>query len=224
MKTNVKIAIDGPAGSGKSTIAKKLAERLKLDYIDTGAMYRALTYKVITRGIVTEERQGIIDTAAKTRILLKGAKVFLDGEDVTHEIRSLLVDKKVSEVASIPEVRKCMIEMQRQMADKGGIVMDGRDVGTSVLPEARFKFFLTATLEERAKRRFQDLVAENPKITLQQVKDEMERRDLLDSTRGCSPLKAADDAVVIDTTCRDIEAVLNEIIGIMGGEGGCFTK
>lgn len=217
MKKDVQIAIDGPAGSGKSTIARKLAERLNLDYIDTGAMYRAITLAAINMGIAPGDRKGIIDTAVRSRIQLKGVKVFLNGEDVSLKVRMPLVDKRVSEVASIPEVRKILVGLQRQMAARGGIVMDGRDIGTSVLPEARFKFFLTATLEERAKRRFQDLVKTNPQITLKQVMNEMERRDLLDSTRGHSPLKVADDAVVIDTTGKSIEEVLDEIMSIAGG-------
>ncbi len=217
MKKDVQIAIDGPAGSGKSTIARKLAERLNLDYIDTGAMYRAVTLAVITMGIAPGDKKGIIDTAVKSRIQLRGLKVFLNGEDVSLEIRTPLVDKRVSEVAGIPEVRRILVGLQRQMAARGGVVMDGRDIGTSVLPEARFKFFLTAALEERAKRRFQDLVKTSPQIALEQVMNEMERRDLLDSTRGHSPLKVADDAVVIDTTGRSIEEVLDEIMSIVGG-------
>lgn len=213
----MQIAIDGPAGSGKSTIARKLAERLNLDYIDTGAMYRAVTLAVITMGIAPGDKKGIIDTAVKSRIQLRGLKVFLNGEDVSLEIRTPLVDKRVSEVAGIPEVRRILVGLQRQMAARGGVVMDGRDIGTSVLPEARFKFFLTAALEERAKRRFQDLVKTSPQIALEQVMNEMERRDLLDSTRGHSPLKVADDAVVIDTTGRSIEEVLDEIMSIVGG-------
>jgi cytidylate kinase len=217
LKKDVQIAIDGPAGSGKSTIARKLAERLNLDYIDTGAMYRAVTLAVITMGIAPGDKKGIIDTAVKSRIQLRGLKVFLNGEDVSLEIRTPLVDKRVSEVAGIPEVRRILVGLQRQMAARGGVVMDGRDIGTSVLPEARFKFFLTAALEERAKRRFQDLVKTSPQIALEQVMNEMERRDLLDSTRGHSPLKVADDAVVIDTTGRSIEEVLDEIMSIVGG-------
>lgn len=217
MEKDVQIAIDGPAGSGKSTIARKLAERLNLEYIDTGAMYRALTLAAITMGIAPGDRKGIIDTAAKVRIQLSGLKVFLNGEDVSLKVRTPLVDKRVSEVASIPEVRRILVRLQRQMAARGGVVMDGRDIGTSVLPEARFKFFLTATLEERAKRRYQDLIKTSPQITLEQVMNEMERRDLLDSTRGHSPLKVADDAVVIDTTGRSIEEVLDEIMSIVGG-------
>lgn len=216
MKKDVQIAIDGPAGSGKSTIARKLAERLNLDYIDTGAMYRAITLAAINRGIAPGDRKGMINTAVRSRIQLKGVKVFLNGEDVSLKVRMPLVDKRVSEVASIPEVRKILVGLQRQMAARGGIVMDGRDIGTSVLPEARYKF-LTATLEERAKRRFQDLVKTNPQITLKQVMNEMERRDLLDSTRGHSPLKVADDAVVIDTTGKSIEEVLDEIMSIVEG-------
>jgi cytidylate kinase len=215
----IKIAIDGPAGSGKSTIAKQLAKRLNLDYIDTGAMYRAITYEVIKKGVAPGDRQGIIDVAHEAEIRLEGRCVLLNGKDVTREIRAPSVDERVSEVASIPEVRKRLVAMQRRIAGLGGVIMDGRDIGTSVLPEAEFKFFLTAALDERAKRRYHDLLKENPHITLKQVKDEMERRDHLDSTRGYSPLRAADDANIIDTTGRRIQDVLNEITEIVGGKG-----
>ncbi len=147
----MQIAIDGPAGSGKSTIARKLAERLNLDYIDTGAMYRAITLAAISMGIAPGDHKGIIDIAVKSRIQLRGLKVFLNGEDVSLKVRTTLVDKRVSEVASIPEVRRILVSLHKdKMAARGGVVMDGRDIGTSVLPEA-VQASLTATLEERAK-------------------------------------------------------------------------
>ncbi len=224
MKTNMHIAIDGPAGSGKSTVAKRLAQRLDMTYIDTGAMYRAVTYKAIQKGIRPGDRQGIIDTAAGIRIELKGSEILLDGADVSGNIRDPLVDARVSEAASIPEVRERLVALQRQMAQKGAVVMDGRDIGTSVLPDATFKFFLTATPEERAKRRYKDLAGSNPGMDFDMVMKDMQRRDLLDSTRGHSPLRAAEDAIIIDTTGKSIETVLQEITDIVGGAGRCFTK
>ncbi|MDD2574036.1 MAG: (d)CMP kinase [Bacillota bacterium] len=224
MKTNMHITVDGPAGSGKSTIAKRLAQRLHMTYIDTGAMYRAITYKVIQGGIEPGDRQGIIKIAASVQIELKGSVILLDGVDVSSGIRDPSVDSRVSEIASIPEVRERMVALQRQMAQKESVVMDGRDIGTSVLPDARYKFFLIATLEERAKRRFKDLARSNPGIGFDRVIKEMQRRDILDSTRGHSPLRAADDAIIIDTTDKGIAAVLKEITDIVGGKGRCFTK
>ena len=220
MKTNMHIAIDGPAGSGKSTVAKRLAQRLDMTYNDTGAMYRAVTYKAIQKGIRPGDRQGIIDTAAGIRIELKGSEILLDGADVSGNIRDPLVDARVSEAASIPEVRERLVALQRQMAQKGADVMHG----TYVLPQATFKFFLTATPEERAKRRYKDLAGSNPGMDFDMVMKDMQRRDLLDSTRGHSPLRAAEDAIIIDTTGKSIETVLQEITDIVGGAGRCFTK
>ncbi len=219
MENNMHIAIDGPAGSGKSTIAKQLAARLKMLYIDTGAMYRALTYKVIGAGIEMRDHESIIELACQTRIELKDSRVYLDGKDVSREIRNPSVDQRVSEVAGIPGVRRHMVAIQRQMAGERNVVMDGRDIGTFVLPEARFKFYLTATIEERACRRHEQLTKTHLQVDLEQVKDEMERRDRLDSTRGYSPLRAARDAILIDTTGKGIEEVLEEIIAIIGGKG-----
>lgn len=218
------IAIDGPAGSGKSTIAKRLAEMLRIYYIDTGAMYRAITYCVIANGIPPGDRQGIIRTAAAVHIELKDGHVFLNGANVSGFIRSVSVDGRVSEIASIPEVRKGLVEQQRRMAENKSVVMDGRDIGTVVLPKADLKIFLTATLAERAKRRFKELEAANPGISLEQVMEKLQKRDHLDSTRGHSPLIAAEDAIIIDTTGKNIETVLKEIIGITGGSYICFTK
>lgn len=224
MKTAMHIAIDGPAGSGKSTIAKRLAETLDMNYIDTGAMYRAITYRAIKDGVPPGDKGSVINIAATIQMSLKGSLILLDGIDVSSSIRDPSVDERVSEVASIPEVRECMVALQRQMAGNGAAVVDGRDIGTVVLPEAGLKLFLTASLEERARRRFNDLVKKNPGISFEQVLKEIQRRDRLDSTRGHSPLKAADDAIIIDTTGKSIEKVLEEIIDITGGTKGCFTK
>lgn len=219
MFDNMHIAIDGPAGSGKSTIAKQLAKRLDMLYIDTGAMYRALTYKVINSDIATEDYSSVIGLAMTTEITFKNTKVYLDGRDVTREIRCQSVDKRVSEVARIPGVREQMVKIQRQMAKSRNVVMDGRDIGTVVLPQAKFKFYLTAGIEERAERRYKDIVKNNPHISLAQVKADIERRDLLDSEREYAPLRAAADARTIDTSGKSIEAVLQEMIGLIGGKG-----
>jgi len=213
------IAIDGPAGSGKSTVAKQLAKRLDMLYVDTGAMYRAITYKVINSGISVKDEKIILEIARAADVVFKDTGIYLDGKDVTKEIRSPLVDQWVSQISKIPGVRKLMAGVQRKMAENHNVVMDGRDIGTVVLPDAKFKFYLTASIDERAKRRYKDLKQNNSRTNLEQVKTEIERRDLLDSEREHAPLKTADDAVVIDTTGKGVEAVLKEIMDVMGGKG-----
>lgn len=218
VRKGIQIAIDGPAGSGKSTVAKALAKRLGLLYIDTGAMYRALTYKILERGIDFGDKQCVIATAENTHIKLTGEKVFLDGRDVTLQIRSTDVDKNVSKIAQIPEVRHILVNLQRRMASEQGVVMDGRDIGTYVLPDAEYKFFLTASIEERARRRYNDLVKKSAPVHYNQVKEDLENRDKLDSSRQFSPLRMADDAILIDTTGKSVNQVLEEIMGIVGGK------
>ncbi len=224
MKTNLHIAIDGPAGSGKSTVAKGLAKRLNISYIDTGAMYRAVTYNVIKNNVPRGDANAITGIAIASQIEFKNGMTLLNGEDVSDDIRGPAVDRRVSEVASIPGVRDHLVALQKRIAKDNAIVMDGRDIGTTVLPEAGFKFFLTATLEERAKRRYADLVNSNPGTHLEQVMKELQRRDHIDSTRGYSPLRAAEDAIIIDTTGKSVDTVLKELMDIIGGRGICFTK
>ena len=219
MNNKTHIAIDGPAGSGKSTVAKQLAKRLDMLYVDTGAMYRAITYKVINSGISVKDEKIILEIARAADVVFKDTGIYLDGKDVTKEIRSPLVDQWVSQISKIPGVRKLMAGVQRKMAENHNGVMDGRDIGTVVLPDAKFKFYLTASIDERAKRRYKDLKQNNSRTNLEQVKTEIERRDLLDSEREHAPLKTADDAVVIDTTGKGVEAVLKEIMDVMGGKG-----
>ncbi len=219
MNNKTHIAIDGPAGSGKSTVAKQLAKRLDMLYVDTGAMYRAITYKVINSGISVKDEKIILEIARAADVVFKDTGIYLDGKDVTKEIRSPLVDQWVSQISKIPGVRKLMAGVQRKMAENHNVVMDGRDIGTVVLPDAKFKFYLTASIDERAKRRYKDLKQNNSRTNLEQVKTEIERRDLLDSEREHAPLKTADDAVVIDTTGKGVEAVLKEIMDVMGGKG-----
>jgi cytidylate kinase len=218
MSKKLVIAVDGPAGSGKSTISKKVANILNLEYIDTGAMYRALTLKVIDNGIDTNDEDYILRIMASTSIYFKGNHIYLDGTRVDEKIRENIINKHVSDVAKIKEVRKKMVEMQQNLSKKSSVIMDGRDIGTVVLPHADFKFFITASIEERANRRYEELLTKGEKnITYEQVFSEMEQRDRIDSTREVAPLIKAKDAYEIDTTDMTIQEVVDKIINIVEG-------
>ena len=210
------IAIDGPAGAGKSTVARKVAAALGYLYIDTGAMYRALTLAVLRAGVPVDDPAAVAAAVAGVRIRLEpspaGNRVFLDEEDVTAAIRSPEVSAAVSQVAAIPEVRRRLVTLQRQLAAEGGVVMDGRDIGTVVLPHADLKVFLTADLEERARRRYLELQAAGHGLDLEEIRSNLEERDRLDTGRAVSPLRIADDAVIIDTTDRPVERVVAEVL------------
>lgn len=219
MVKEIQIAIDGPAAAGKSTVAKLVAKKLSYLYIDTGAMYRALTYKALKLGADLEDEQALAEILNNTNIeLIQGnaaQHVLLDGTDVTDEIRSHEVTKHVSTVSKHPLVRKEMVERQRELAQKGGIVMDGRDIGTHVLPNAEVKIFLVATVEERAKRRHQENLAKGFESDLAQLMKEIALRDKMDSEREASPLKKADDAIELDTTSLSIEDVVDHIMELV---------
>lgn len=215
--TKAVIAIDGPAGAGKSTIAKLLAKKLGLLYIDTGAMYRALALKVLRLGIMPEEMNKLADLASQTSVALSedsngNLSVLLDGEDVTDMIRTPEVTMLVSSVALIKEVRMSMVEQQRIIAQNGGVVMDGRDIGTFVFPQAELKFFLTADIMERAKRRYLEMSAKGVATNLESVAQDLLVRDSMDENRALAPLKAAEDAIVIDTTGLGIDDVITKMM------------
>ena len=212
------IAVDGPAGAGKSTIAKKIAEILQVEYIDTGAMYRALTLKIIKAGVDSKDIKNIIKIINSTSIYFKDNHIFLDGTRVDEEIRKNIINNNVSNVAKIKEVREEMVKVQQKMAKESNIIMDGRDIGTVVLPNANFKFFVTASVEERARRRYKELLERNEKnISYEQTLAEIIERDKIDSTRKVAPLKKAADAFEIDTTNKTIEEGVDEIINIIEG-------
>ena len=217
MKQNV-IAIDGPAGAGKSTVAKKVAAALDFVYIDTGAMYRAVTSRVLELGIAESDTSGISELAGRVNIrLLQEAgnlKVLADGNDVTVEIRTPAVTALVPTVSQVSAVRQAMVRLQREMAAAGRAVLDGRDIGTVVTPEACAKIFLTASAAERARRRFLELKDKGYEPDLQVLQTEMEERDRQDSERKLAPLVQADDAILVDTTGLSIEAVVERIIEI----------
>lgn len=206
------IAVDGPAGAGKSTISKIVASRLGYTYIDTGAMYRAVALKCLMRNAQLNEEL-IIEVTRDVDIKLDEAtRVFLDGREVTKEIRSPEVSRGASDVAKVGFVRKKLTELQREMAAKGSVVMDGRDIGTQVLPNADLKIFLTASVEERARRRFAELEAKGINADLAQVVKEISLRDKQDSEREIAPLAKAEDAVLLDSTELSIEEVVSEIL------------
>lgn len=198
------IAIDGPAASGKSTTAKRVAEILHYVHLDTGAMYRAVTLSVLEQRIPVEDTDRIVEAAARSSITFQGSgpsrRVFLNGADVTEAIRNQDVNRAVSQVSSIAGVREVMVRLQRTLAKGGGVVVDGRDIGTVVLPDADLKIFMVAEVEERARRRQKDLRETGVSIDTGTVAQELARRDYLDSNRDVSPLKKASDAIELDTT------------------------
>lgn len=216
----MKIAIDGPAGAGKSTIARMIAGSLGFVYIDTGAMYRALTWKAIENGLELEDYQGLSQLALATDIHFQHSpgiqQVICDGDDITEAIRSPQINANVSKVAAQAPVRKIMVEKQQQMAKSSDVVMDGRDIGEQVLPDADFKFFITASLEERVKRRVLELNSQGFSVDLQEVKMEMAARDKMDSERAVGALKILPDAYVIDTSNLSIDDLLPKMLNIIG--------
>ncbi|MBM7577451.1 cytidylate kinase [Jeotgalibacillus terrae] len=220
---NIRIALDGPAAAGKSTAAKKIAEKLGFIYIDTGAMYRTLTLKAVNQQIDPKNEQALYDLLMNTVIELKpgedGQLVFLDGKEVTRDIREQRVTKHVSDVALHKAVRSEMVKRQQKLLKNGGIVMDGRDIGTAVIPDAELKIFMSATAEERARRRFEEHQSQGIKSDLQQLKSEIEERDYIDSTREVSPLTKAEDAIELDTTHMSIDEVVNKVTELAAGRG-----
>ncbi|HOJ10726.1 MAG TPA: (d)CMP kinase [Clostridiales bacterium] len=213
----INIAIDGPAGAGKSTIAKAVSKRLDIIYLDTGAMYRTVAFKAIKEGIGCLERGKLSEIVSninmKIEFLDNEQCMILDNEDVTELIRTPEISIGASNVAVIPEVRIKMVELQRKFASENDVVMEGRDIGTYVLPDATVKIFLTASIEERAARRYKQLVDKgDPKISLDGVIKDIEFRDKNDSSRNFAPLIKAKDAIEIDTTFLSIEQVVDKII------------
>lgn len=214
------IAIDGPAGAGKSTIAKCLADRIGYTYIDSGAMYRALTLKALRENISITDVESIIALAGETNIDFKENSIYIDGIASDKQIREEPVNKNVSYIAAIPEVRRLMVELQRKISRNNNVVMDGRDVGTVIFPYASIKFFITASVDERAERRYRELMLKGYPAEISDIKAQIEKRDHIDSTREDSPLVAAADAVIIDTTGKSIKQVLDEVVCYIETKGG----
>ncbi|MDR0406141.1 MAG: (d)CMP kinase [Clostridiales bacterium] len=226
---NIRIVIDGPAGAGKSTISKIAAKELGFVYIDTGAMYRAVGLKALRAGIDTKNNHAaVISLMDGVAIDIKhggdGQLVYLDGEDVTAELRTPEVSIAASDVSAIPEVRLKLVALQRRLAEKDNIVMDGRDIGSYVLPDAEVKIFLTASVEDRAKRRHDELSEKGIQVSLDEVRSDMEYRDKNDSARDFAPLKIADGAMVIDTTGNSLEQSVDLLIGTIKERLRCFSR
>ncbi len=218
----MKIAIDGPAGAGKSTVAKLLAQRLGYIYIDTGAMYRVLTLKALRRNISLNNIESLAQLANSIKIHFENKDsrqyIYCDGENVTEAIRTPEVSLHVSKLASHPVIRKIMVAEQQKLAKTSSVVMDGRDIGECVLPEADFKFFVTANLEIRAKRRVLELSESGHNTTYEEVRADIAQRDANDANRGVGALKILDDSIVIDTSNQSIEEVLNQMIAYIKRE------
>ncbi len=219
MSKRLIVAIDGPAGSGKSTSAKLVAQKLGCLYIDTGAMYRAITFLAIENNVL-QNNEAIIQIAKNSGLDLK----FIEGEthvstnglDITDKIRTQDVNSNVSEVSKIEEVRKALVDRQRKLAEKNNcVVMEGRDIGTVVFPDAEVKIFLTASIDERARRRTKEYEEKGVKVLLEEIKDNIQQRDKLDSTRDVSPLVKASDAVVVDTSNVSIQEQVEIILTLV---------
>jgi len=207
------IAIDGPAGSGKSTIAKLIADDLGLVYLDTGAMYRLVTLKALNEGILGDFEK-IKKMLNNLNIDIKENGFYLDNVDVSDEIRKPIVSENVSDIAAIREVREKMVDLQRKFSESKNVILDGRDIGTVVFPSADVKIFLVADAKERANRRYKELVKKGENVKIEEIYENILKRDEIDSTRKESPLKKAEDAIEVDTTSKNIEEVKNEILNI----------
>lgn len=224
------ITIDGPAGAGKSTVAKMVADKLNFSYLDSGAIYRTLTLACLKKNVSVKDEAAVISILKSSRIsfsekIINGKRVFLcylDGKNVTDEIRTTEVSKAVSIVASHSRVREALLEYQIKFAEGRDVVCDGRDMGTKVFPHAEFKFYLTASLEERAKRRYKELLQMGIKASYEEVLQNISLRDDIDSSRNASPMKPAKDAILIDTTHLGAEEVANKIVEIV--RSGKFGK
>ncbi len=216
------VAIDGHSSCGKSTIARALAVRFGYVFIDSGAMYRAVTLFALRRNLISDgvvKREELINLLPEIKIEFiynpasQKSDMYLNGENVEEEIRQLLVSQNVSPVATIAEVRQAMVRLQQEMGRKKGIVMDGRDIGTAVFPDAELKFFVTASTEIRAKRRFDELSAKGETVSYEEILKNIQERDRIDSTRAASPLRKADDALVLDNSFMTQEEQLDWVIG-----------
>lgn len=212
------IALDGPSGAGKSTVAKALAKRLDIIYLDTGAMYRSLAYVAVKQGIDVNDEAAVkpmLDNLDMKIITGDSQQIIVNGENVTPFIREHYVSKAASDISALPAVRIKLVELQREIAKNNCVVLDGRDIGTYVLPDAKYKFFITATPEVRAKRRFEELKAKGDAPSYEKVLEDIKVRDYNDSHRAFAPLKQADDAVLVDTTNMSIDEVIDFVLNKM---------
>lgn len=218
-KKVINVAIDGPAGAGKSTVSRAAAKAVGYIYVDTGALYRAVGVNALRNGIDTKDKPAVaasLDGISVDLVFENGEqKVLLNGENVSAEIRTPPASMAASDVSAVPEVRAFLFDLQRDIAARNNCIMDGRDIGTVVLPDAQVKIFLTASPEERAMRRYKELIEKGTKVEYKEVLDDLVQRDYNDSHREIAPLKPAEDGVILDTTGLDLEGSVNEIIRII---------
>lgn len=218
MDNNIKISIDGPTSAGKSTIAKLLAQKLKINYVDTGSMYRALTLKVLNNNIDPKSEEDVTSIADKTKIDYFENHIFLDGLCVDDKIRNELIDKNVSYVCQYRDVRKRLVSLQKEIASKSSVIMDGRDIGTVVLKDANYKFFLTASADVRAKRRYKEYIEKGLEVNFEDIKNDLIRRDDYDSHREVDPLVKASDAIEVNTDDKNIEETVELMLSYINGD------
>ena len=212
----IAVAIDGPAAAGKSTIAKKVAEILHLIYIDTGAMYRAFTWYCLQKGVDCQNEAACVALIPEVKIELKeDHRVFCNDIDITREIRLPDVSANVSYIASYKDIRLALVDLQRAMAEKGSVIMDGRDIGTYVLPNAEVKIYQIASVQTRAQRRYDENMMKGIPCTFEEIEEDVKKRDYIDSHRAFAPLKPAEDSVLLDTSDLTIEEVVTEVLKII---------
>ncbi len=215
MENIYQIAVDGPSGAGKSTVAKALADILNIDYVDTGAMYRAVALKILNTGTNPENPDDLLRLLRSTTVDFSGGKTILDGTDVSDLIRTPQVSKMASDASAIAAVREKLVRLQQEMGRKRSVILDGRDIGTNVFPEAKYKFFINASLDERTRRRWSELKEKGQDIEFLTVRSQIAERDYNDSHREINPLMKAPDAVEIDTTDMTVKQVVNTILEFM---------
>jgi len=218
MHGKIRVAIDGPGGAGKSTVAKMIAGVLDIDYVDTGAMYRAVALKMTENGVGLEDTEKLTGMLSETEIDFSKGDILLDGRVVNGLIRTQEISKLASDCSALAPVREKLVALQREMGNKKSVIMDGRDIGTNVLKDAEYKFYMTASKEERARRRYRELALKGQVATLEKVLEDIMIRDHNDMTRKLNPLSKADDAVELDTTDMTIEEVSEFILKRVRGE------
>jgi cytidylate kinase len=215
---DISVAIDGPAGAGKSTIAKIIGEKFNLMYINTGAMYRAVTLNAMNANVSENDVADLIKIVESLEMHFEEDRLFVNKEDLTDMINMPIISNNVSRYAAVPEIREILVKLQQNIAKKFNVIMDGRDIGTVVLSDAPFKFYLTATSEERAKRRYEELKAKGIEVDYNTILSEIEKRDYVDTHREVTPLIKADDAIEIDSSALDINGVVETIVGYINSK------